>query len=76
MDLGTVLAKAHRGAYADAAAAFEDVRLIWANCRAFNEAASDVCKGCDELAGYVDQLWRQARLERPAVRSLLAFECW
>ena len=67
MDLGTVLAKAQQGAYADAAAAFEDVRLIWRNCHAYNEAEADVCRGCVELAGYVDQLWRQARLERAPV---------
>ena len=67
MDLGTVLAKAQQGAYPDAPAAFEDVRLIWRNCHAYNEAEADVCRGCDELAGYVDQLWRQARLERAPV---------
>lgn len=67
MDLGTVLTKAQRGAYPDAAAAYEDVRLVWRNCRNFNEPSSDVYKGCDELAGFVDQLWRQAKLDRAPV---------
>lgn len=32
--------------------------------------------GCDELAGYVDQLWRQARLERAPVGSSFRFRVW
>ncbi len=67
MDLGTVMAKAQGDAYANAGGALDDIRLVWQNCRAFNEPGSDVYKGCDELAGYVEQLWRQARLDRAPV---------
>ena len=42
MDLGTVLAKLNRNAYADTGAALEDIRLVWRNCRTFNEPGSDV----------------------------------
>ena len=41
-----------------------DVRLIWANCRTFNEAESDVCIAADELEALWDKLWRQNGLER------------
>ena len=67
MDLGTVLDKAQRGDYADELGALEDVRLVWRNCRSFNEPGSEVYKSCDELAGFVDQLWRQAKLDRTPV---------
>jgi hypothetical protein len=70
MDLGTIAGRLESGFYASAAAVHEDVRLVWRNCRTFNEPGSDVSKSCDELAGFFDQLWKQAKLEKAAVRSL------
>ncbi len=64
MDLGKVAGRLEGGAYASAAAVAQDVRLVWRNCRTFNEPGSDVVKSCDELAGFFDQLWKQAKLER------------
>lgn len=76
MDLGTVVANVQQGVYADAGEALQDVRLVWRNCHSFNEPGSDVYKACDELAGFVDQLWRQARLScPPPVRSEVALWC-
>ncbi len=66
MDLGTVLAKVQGDKYADAGEALQDVRQVWRNCHSFNEPGSEVYKACDELAGFFDQLWRQARLPCPS----------
>lgn len=65
MDLGTVLKKVQADAYGSAAEAWEDVLLVWQNCRRFNEPACEVYKACEELAGFVHQTWLQARLPSP-----------
>jgi hypothetical protein len=67
MDLGKVARRLEAGAYSGAGAVCEDVRLVWRNCRAFNEPGSDVVRACDELAGFFDQLWKQAKLDRVRV---------
>lgn len=64
MDLGKVASRLESGAYSSAAGVAQDVRLVWRNCRTFNEPGSDVVRSCDELAGFFDQLWKQAKLER------------
>jgi Bromodomain len=70
MDLGTITTRLKHDHYANPLEVLEDVRLVWRNCRTFNEPGSDVYKACDELAGYFDQLWKQARLEVGKVRGL------
>jgi hypothetical protein len=72
MDLGTIESKLEGGAYTSPAAVAEDVRLVWRNCRTFNEPGSDVYKSCDELAGFFDQLWKQAKFDKIHV-SVLVF---
>ncbi len=74
MDLGMIARRLENGLYVSAAAVAEDVRLVWRNCRTFNEPGSDVSKSCDELAGFFDQLWKQAKLEKAAVRTTFTFE--
>mmetsp|Transcript_1897 Transcript_1897/g.3791 ORF Transcript_1897/g.3791 Transcript_1897/m.3791 type:complete len:218 (-) Transcript_1897:44-697(-) len=41
MDLGTVMNNLKAGKYATIHAAIDDVRLIWANCQAYNSDGSD-----------------------------------
>lgn len=38
--------------------------MVWRNCKAFNEPSSDVYKDCEELSGFIEEIWRQARLDR------------
>ncbi|CAL8463497.1 g3031 [Coccomyxa elongata] len=64
MDLGTIARRLESGFYASAAAVAQDVCLVWRNCHIFNEPGSDVYKSCDEIAGFFDQLWKQAKLEK------------
>lgn len=68
MDLGTIARRLESGFYASAAAVAQDVCLVWRNCHTFNEPGSDVYKSCDEIAGFFDQLWKQAKLEKAPVR--------
>lgn len=70
MDLGTVAQRLESSFYASASAVADDICLVWRNCRAFNEPGSDVFQSCDELAGFYDQLWKQAKLPAPTVRPL------
>lgn len=62
MDLGTVMSRLNCNQYGSANAVLESVRLVWRNCRAYNEQDSDVYKAAVELEGFAEQLWRQARL--------------
>lgn len=67
MDLGTVSQRLESNFYASASAVTDDVCLVWHNCRTFNEPGSDVYQSCDELAGFFDQQWKQAKLPPPSV---------
>jgi hypothetical protein len=67
MDLGTVSQRLESNFYASASAVADDVCLVWHNCRTFNEPGSDVYQSCDELAGFFDQQWKQAKLPPPLV---------
>ena len=64
MDLGTIQSKLEGGRYSAAGQVWEDIRLVWRNCRTFNEPSSDVYKDCEELSGFIEEIWRQARLDR------------
>ena len=68
MDLGTVSQRLESNFYASASAVADDICLVWHNCRAFNEPGSDVFQSCDELSGFFDQQWKQAKLPAPTVR--------
>lgn len=67
MDLGTVMANLAKNRYRSAEAAVANVRLVWRNCLSYNEPGSEVYKAAQEIAGFAEQLWRQARL--PTVRA-------
>ena len=67
MDLGTVSQRLESNFYTSASAVADDICLVWHNCRAFNEPGSDVFHSCDELSGFFDQQWKQAKLPGPTV---------
>ena len=69
MDLGTVSQRLESNFYASPSAVADDICLVWHNCRAFNEPGSDVYQSCDELSGFFDQQWKQAKLPAPTVSS-------
>ncbi len=69
MDLGTVSQRLESNFYASASAVADDICLVWHNCRAFNEPGSDVFQSCDELSGFFDQQWKQAKLPAPTVSA-------
>ncbi|KAK9820761.1 hypothetical protein WJX81_005246 [Elliptochloris bilobata] len=60
------MAQADAGGYAEPAQVQEDMRWVWQACHAAHAPGSEAVKACDKLSGYVDQLWRQARVDRPA----------
>jgi bromodomain-containing factor 1 len=57
MDLDTVRRKYEAGKYADAAAFEADVRLIFANCYAYNAPDSDVVALCRRFEAVFDDKW-------------------
>lgn len=73
MDLGTVMTGLSKNRYRTAEAVMDDVRLVWRNCLLYNEQGSDVYKAAEEIAGFAEQLWRQARL--PTVRTSAVAAC-
>lgn len=46
MDLGTINKKLERNKYSSPQEVFADLRLIWGNCKVFNEEGSEVYTGC------------------------------
>lgn len=45
---------------------FQDVQLVWDNCRSFNKPDSDICKTCDEAQQAFLARWQQQGLLPPA----------
>ena len=51
---------------------YDDVELVWANCRAFNEPESDICALADEAQQAFKSKWQQQDLpeqDRPAKKK-------
>ena len=46
-------------------AVYQDVQLVWQNCRSFNEPDSDICKSCDEAQQAFLARWQQQGLPQP-----------
>ena len=47
-------------------AVYQDVQLVWDNCRSFNKPDSDICKTCDEAQQAFLAKWHQQGLPLPA----------
>ena len=45
---------------------YQDVQLVWDNCRSFNKPDSDICKTCDEAQQAFLAKWLQQGLPLPA----------
>lgn len=80
MDLSTVASKLKRNAYAVGSAtkglnldAFaNDVRLIWSNCKLFNDDGSGITRAADELAAGFEKLLNQVKKKLPPVTMAVA----
>jgi hypothetical protein len=62
MDLGTVQHKLKLSPYDGHEAFAADMRLVWANCKEYNENGSDVWAMADELESLFEALFGEARL--------------
>jgi hypothetical protein len=62
MDLGTVQRKLKLSQYDGHEAFAADMRLVWANCKEYNENGSDVWAMADELESLFEALFGEARL--------------
>ncbi|KAJ8601054.1 hypothetical protein CTAYLR_004482 [Chrysophaeum taylorii] len=58
MDLGTLSEKLEKGEYADAEAAAKDLKLVWSNCRAYNEPRSSIWCAAVVLGMASERLWK------------------
>lgn len=45
---------------------FQDVQLVWENCRSFNKPDSDICRTCDDAQQAFLARWQQQGLLPPA----------
>lgn len=63
MDMGTVLQKLKENKYRDPFEFAEDMRLIWANCRTYNQVGSAVRTMGDKLSENWEKRWKQCGVE-------------
>ncbi|KDD73462.1 hypothetical protein H632_c2149p0, partial [Helicosporidium sp. ATCC 50920] len=57
MDFGTIRRKLSQNAYPAVANVLHDARLIFSNCRAFNDPTSDIMADCRRLEAHFKSLW-------------------
>ncbi|BDA48817.1 probable pH-interacting protein at C-terminar half [Coccomyxa sp. Obi] len=75
MDLGTIAKALKRGDYTSLGPVLEDVALVWANCRQYNEPTSDLLPLCDAAEADFARRWESAGLpSEPALEPAHAPE--
>lgn len=62
MDLGTVCSNLKDGIYPNIAEALQNISLVWANCRKFNEPSSYIVKQCAVTQKAFERKWLEAGL--------------
>lgn len=65
MDLGTVTKRLAGGAYPNPQVMLSNVRLVWDNCRAYNDPSSEVCAAAFTLETQFEAAWVAAGLGAP-----------
>ena len=65
MDLSTVQIKLKQKNYESASEVFEDVQLIWDNCKRYNIEGSDIYKQADHRENITDELIKKNNLQLP-----------
>lgn len=64
MDLGKIDKKLKKGHYGLPSEVWHDLRLIWDNCRAYNEAGTDIVDLCERLQREAEAIWERRGLAR------------
>ncbi len=64
MDLGTIKKKLAAKAYGSPGQVLADVRLVFANCRAYNPPTEMVCKQGQELSEQFEHLWDKYSIDK------------
>ncbi|TFJ88324.1 hypothetical protein NSK_000673 [Nannochloropsis salina CCMP1776] len=65
MDLGTIKGRLESGHYTKHAQVAEDVRLVWNNCKTYNQEGSYLYKIADKLAGKFEEKYSKIKTEEP-----------
>jgi hypothetical protein len=65
MDLGTIKGRLESGHYSKHAQVAEDVRLVWNNCKAYNQEGSYLYKIAEKLAGKFEEKYNKIKTEEP-----------
>ena len=65
MDLSTVQIKLKQKNYESASEVFEDVQLIWDNCKRYNIEGSDIYKQADHMENITDELIKKNNFQLP-----------
>ncbi|ETV97159.1 hypothetical protein, variant [Aphanomyces invadans] len=63
MDMGTVRVKLNKGEYKKPEEFGRDMRLIWDNCKLYNQDGSDLWAVADELAKMFDDKMKELKLD-------------
>ncbi|PNH04654.1 Transcription factor GTE3, chloroplastic [Tetrabaena socialis] len=64
MDLGTVKTKLKERKYADPREYVADIRLIWFNCRSYNQAGTLVRQWGDQMSDDFERKWAEQNIEQ------------
>ena len=62
MDFGTILKNLGRGRYSSPEQVLEDVRLVFANCKAYNDPEDEVYASGVEVEEATIEIWKRAGL--------------
>ncbi len=66
MDLSTVQNKLKQKIYESVHVVFEDIQLIWDNCKRYNIEGSDIYKQADHMENITDELIKKNNLQLPS----------
>jgi transcription initiation factor TFIID subunit 2 len=72
MDLGTVSTGLRQGLYTSAAAARDDVRLVFSNCRMYNPVGNAVRALGDQLSDHFESQWSKHEPKLVEVEAVLS----
>ncbi len=64
MDLGTIKAKLRERRYADPREFAADMRLVWSNCRTYNQIGTTVRVWGDQLSDDFERKWAEYNCEQ------------
>jgi len=69
MDLGTVKKKIEENEYASVHACAEDIRLVWSNCKKYNQDGSDFFNLAESLSKRFEDQFAKVKAEDPMIED-------